>query len=90
MKSDINSNNDNNISMNNSRQVVDQITILQNKLRTININNTFSRSIDLKTLSWFTDGSCHNNGKKSSTGGFAAICVSGYKQNSLIYGKVDN
>ena len=59
------------------------------KLKLAN-SNDFALNISSKTLSWFTDGSCLNNGKKNSTGGYAAICVSGYKKNTLIYGKVDN
>lgn len=43
-----------------------------------------------KTLIWFTDGSCTGNGKNTAKGGFASICVNGYKANNIIYGKIDN
>lgn len=50
----------------------------------------FNKSINNTTLSFFTDGSCTGNGKISSVGGYAVICVSGYKKNNILYGKVDN
>lgn len=53
-------------------------------------SNTFAAAIDPKTISFFTDGSCVGNGKKNAIGGFSAICVSGYKKNTLVYGKVNN
>lgn len=60
------------------------------RLKKINLANKFSTGIDNNTISWFTDGSCHNNGKKDSYGGFAAICVSGCIHERLIYGKVND
>lgn len=39
---------------------------------------------------WFTDGSCTKNGKKSSAGGYAAICVDGFKKGLILYGKVND
>jgi ribonuclease HI len=48
------------------------------------------KKIDSQVISWFTDGSCSNNGKKKALGGFAAICVSGNKKNTIIYGRVDD
>lgn len=48
------------------------------------------KKIDSQVISWFTDGSCSNNGKTKALGGFAAICVSGHKKNTIIYGKVDD
>jgi ribonuclease HI len=39
---------------------------------------------------WFTDGSCKGNGKTTATGGYASICVSGYKKDTILYGKLDN
>lgn len=50
-------------------------------------NNTYC--IDDKTLIFFTDGSCHGNGRKDASGGFASICVNGYKKGLIMYGKVD-
>jgi ribonuclease HI len=74
----------------NNMTITQKITNIQNKLITVNMNNTYSKCINTRTLSWFTDGSCHGNGKKQSIGGYAAICVSGYKQNMIIYGRVDD
>ena len=45
---------------------------------------------DKKTLMWFTDGACSNNGKKTSKGGYASISVNGYNKGQLLYGKLDN
>lgn len=63
---------------------------IANRVKSVHSLNDFSKGISPKTISWFTDGSCHGNGKKSSSGGFAAISVSGYRQNAFIYGKVDD
>jgi ribonuclease HI len=41
-------------------------------------------------VAWFTDGSCHKNGKKNSSAGYSAICVSGYKKGTLLYKKLDS
>lgn len=54
------------------------------------ITNMYVKTIPAKTILWFTDGSCTKNGKKNSSGGFAALCVLGYKGSLLIYGKVDD
>lgn len=59
------------------------------KLKLAN-SNEFALNISPKTISWFTDGSCTNNGKFGATAGYAILCVSGYKRNTLIYGKVDD
>lgn len=53
-------------------------------------SNEFAVSVDPKTVSFFTDGSCIDNGKKNAVGGFAVIGVTGYMRNIIILGKVDN
>lgn len=69
-----------------------QFTMQQftNKFKSVN----FERYIELhkmnqRSLIFFTDGSCHGNGKKTSIGGYSAICVNGYKKGLLLYGKVN-
>jgi ribonuclease HI len=37
----------------------------------------------------FTDGSCTNHGYKNANGGYAAIIVSGYYKNNMIFGRVN-
>lgn len=49
----------------------------------------FTKSISHKTISIFTDGSCTSNGNRTAIGGYAIVYVSGYLQNSIIYGKVN-
>jgi ribonuclease HI len=66
-----------------------QLTKFVYKLNIANTNE-FAVSINPKTLSFFTDGSCSGNGKKTSVGAFSAICVSGYKKNTLVYAKVND
>ena len=62
------------------------------KFNTVNngLAAKFSNNINPKTVSWFTDGSCHGNGRKSSSGGYASICVSGNSKNIVFYSKVDD
>lgn len=59
------------------------------KLKLIN-DLEFTKNIDVKTLSFFTDGSCIGNGSVDAIGSYAAVCVSGYKKNTIIYGKLVN
>ncbi len=70
--------------------IMNDIKKIIKSIKSLNINNDFYKKIDAKTLAWFTDGSCQNNGHKNSNGGYAAICVSKNKQGTVIYGKVDD
>jgi ribonuclease HI len=56
------------------------------KYRNVQKLNTFA--INTNTIQLFTDGSCTKNGTRNSAGGFSIIFVSGYKKNTLIFGKV--
>lgn len=59
--------------------------MLQQKLSKIKVNYDTTK---YNEQIWFTDGSCTNNGRKNSHGGYAAICVSGTAKGSCALGKL--
>jgi ribonuclease HI len=64
------------------------MNIITKSFKNVNINNSYK--IPSNTIVWFTDGSCSKNGKANSIGGYASVCVSGYKHGTYIIGKVDD